>query len=166
MLTYLEGLDGERYMPFNLLFGDGARLAVAYVRPGRLEVHQREPGITVLANDRLGSPRFPKAARAQALLGPLVEEGAFAIERLGAVLADDVLPPLDLIEDPAPAGLDRALLQRLQAICIRTASYGTRSSAIVAIGSGTVARYLVADGPPDEAPFVDRTRLFESPAAT
>ena len=65
VLRYLETVKPWRYNSFNLIFGDGVSLAVAYGRTTRdaVEVRELGPGVHVLCNDRLGSPEFPKAYR-------------------------------------------------------------------------------------------------------
>ena len=63
---------------------------------------------------------------------------------------------------PPPLGsrFDHALLRRLQALCIHTPVYGTKSSTVLALGAGRVERYLFADGPPCVTPFEDFTSLL------
>jgi uncharacterized protein with NRDE domain len=147
--TLLAGLADD-YPPFNMLFGDGERLVVAYGRPGRaVEIHDLPPGLFVLCNDRLGSPDFPKAARAAALARPLVdlpwEECAAGLR---GVLADHALPG-----DLPPSGLPLApeILRGLQALCVHLPGYGTRSASLVALRPGEVLDYRFADGPPCRA---------------
>lgn len=48
-------------------------------------------------------------------------------------------------------------------VCVHAPWYGTRSSTIVAIEPGRVARYLHAEGPPCTTPFEDVTRLLGAP---
>ncbi|MBX3276012.1 MAG: NRDE family protein [Sandaracinaceae bacterium] len=162
--AWLATLDGRAYNGFNLLYGAADVLRVAYARPERqaIEVFPLGEGVWVLPNDRLGSPDFPKAARARALVAPHVEGGWPALRaHLPSVLADHAMPPLEEIAPPPPGALlDRALLQRLQAICIHTPIYGTRSSSIVALSAGRVERYLHAEGAPCERDFADLTELF------
>jgi hypothetical protein len=47
------------------------------------------------------------------------------------------------------------MLQRLQALCIHTPTYGTRSATVLALEPGRVAHYLYADGAPCRTPFVE-----------
>ncbi|MBK6529275.1 MAG: NRDE family protein [Deltaproteobacteria bacterium] len=67
--AHLKALAPRSFNPFNLLFGDAASLAVAYVRDDAPEVTvERLPaGMHVLTNDRMGSPWFPKAALPHAM---------------------------------------------------------------------------------------------------
>lgn len=148
----IRSLDGRTYNPFNLLFGDGRELSVAYAREQReIAIESFDPGVIVLANDRVGAPEYPKTHRAEQLIA-----GTPSLEQLEAVLADHEKPPLESIPEPPPgARFDRAFLRELQALCIHTPFYGTRSSSIVAIEPGRTLRYLHAEGPPCTTPFRD-----------
>jgi uncharacterized protein with NRDE domain len=131
-LEALAALDGRHYNPFNLLLGDGERLYVAYARREleRLEILPLSAGIWALPNDRLGSLDFPKADRATELAHDLVGlPWPELVPRAQAMLADH---HGDL----------------LQALCVHTPSYGTRSASLLAIGPRGVAHYLHAEGPP------------------
>jgi uncharacterized protein with NRDE domain len=167
---YLATLDPQAYNPFNLAFGDGESLRIAYARPEGIEVVSLEPGLHVLANDRLDSPHFPKTRRAAALATPLLQAPWEELARgLQSVLADHVLPPRAAVPPP-PRGavMPRAFLRRLQALCIHTPLYGTHSSTLLALApGGRLAHYLFAPGPPCRTPFDDVTALWtgESPGA-
>jgi uncharacterized protein with NRDE domain len=154
----LEGVDSTAYSAFNLMFGDGHQLRVAYVRPGQPTAFLiLEPGVHVLANDRMGSPHFPKTQRARSLVAPLVSlpwpEMAAGLAR---VLADHHLPDPEQLSPPA-AGLllPPAVARQLQALCIHLPRYGTRSATILALEPGRLVHYLYADGKPCEAEFED-----------
>lgn len=160
----VESLDARDYNSFNLFWGDAHALRVGYARNERraIEIAELDDGLHVLTNDRMGSPEFPKAARAMALVEPLVE---LPWDRLAAelalVLADHEKPPLDEVPEPPPESrFDRLLLRELQALCIHTPLYGTRSATILALEPGRVAHYLFAEKPPCSAPFVDVTQLL------
>ena len=162
----LAGLDARDYNGFNLLYGDGDQLHVAYARPFEraVEGHVLGPGVHVLTNDRIGSPHFPKAARALQLAEPLVAapwpQLRSALERL---LADRARPPIaDIPPAPPDSWFDGAFLKELQAICIDTPAYGTVSATIVALEPGRVLHYLFANGAPTTARFEDYTALFTS----
>ncbi len=159
VIELLRARDAREYNPFNLLFGDGERLLVGYARDHQpaIALEELPPGLVVLANDRIGAPEYPKTTRAEALVRPHAEapwpELRDALER---ALADHDRPPIDAI--PAPpqgARFGRELLRELQALCIHTPAYGTRSSSIVAIAPGRVAHYLHAEGPPCQSRFED-----------
>ena len=165
--AYLDDLDVAELNDFNLLFGDGQELEVAYGRSasGTVERHPLEPGVVVLSNDVLCSDDFPKAARATA-----------AAERLSSLpwpqlrpalvelLADHTLPPEVEVVLPAGSLLSPAVVHQLQARCIHTPAYGTCSSTIVAVGGGSVSHYLFAEGSPCQAAFREYRQLFEAPA--
>ena len=154
----LDALDPRQYNPFNLLYGDAAGLRVAYARADRahIEFENIPDGVHILPNDRLNSSRFPKVERAQ----QLVRTDA-PIEQLAGPLADHALPPIDVVEHPPDGSpFPLTLLHSLQALCIHTPNYGTRSSTIVALEPGGVATYLFADGPPCTTEFSDVSGLL------
>jgi uncharacterized protein with NRDE domain len=166
--AYLAGLDGREFNPFNLVFGDATALRVASATAGeqRIRVEPLAPGLHAVAN---GSPgeRTYKVQRALGLAQPLMS-GQRAWSDLEAglrrLLADQAMPPLEETPDPPP-WLDRAIVQRLQAICVHTPVYGTRSSTIAAIGPERVMHYSFAAGPPtgpidSQADFTDVTELL------
>ena len=161
-LEHLRSIDAREYNAFNLLLGDGDALVAAYARrdSAAVAIEELAPGKTwILANDRIGSPDFPKTQRAMELAAPLVtlELPALA-DGARAMLGDHEKPPLERVPPP-PEGshFPHALLRELQALCIHTPVYGTRSSTLVALEPGRVATYLFADGPPCTTPFVDVT---------
>jgi uncharacterized protein with NRDE domain len=158
-VAWLEQLDAADYNPFNLLLGDGERLFVAYARPeaARLEFVALAAGVWALPNDRLGSPHFPKADRAVELARPLTTLPWPELQaRAQVLLADHELPPPEaIVEGAAPPWLPAELQRRLQALCVHTPSYGTRSASLLAIGNRRVERYLHAEGPPCQAPLID-----------
>ncbi|MEO0326346.1 MAG: NRDE family protein [Myxococcota bacterium] len=166
----LDTLDTRSLAGFNLLYGDGRSLHVAYARPGeRVERQALPPGVHVLTNDRLGSPHFPKARRAERLARGALAATCEAplsglLTRLESLLADAELPPLEEVPEPPPgARVDRALARRLQALCIETPVYGTVSATLLALAPGTVRAHRFADGAPGRVPFVDVTGLHEGP---
>ena len=132
-----------------MLFGDAQALRVAYARRDAREIviEALSAGTWILANDRIGSPEFPKSARAAELSRDLAT-ATDLVTSGRRLLADHELPPLDVVPSP-PHGspYPHEFLQQLQAICIHTPVYGTRSAALVAIGPKRVEHYLVADGP-------------------
>lgn len=163
---YLSAIDARDYNAFNLLFGDARGLCVAYARRDAREVaiEALARGTWILANDRIGSPEFPKAARA-AELAEGVARGDDLASSARRMLSDHALPPIDRVPvPPEGAPFTRDFLQQLQAICIHTPVYGTRSSSVVAIGDAGVERYLFADGAPCVTDYADVTRLFADAA--
>jgi uncharacterized protein with NRDE domain len=158
-LALLGALDGRDYNPFNLLLGDARRLYVAYARneTQRLEITELGPGVWALPNDRLGSADFPKADRAAQLAAPLAAlPWPELVPRAQALLSDHALP------DPAfvPSGpFPPELLRQFQALCVHAPGYGTCSSSLLAISERGVEHYLHAEGPPCQAPLVERADL-------
>jgi uncharacterized protein with NRDE domain len=147
---YLETVDPAAYNPFNLLYGDASRLRVAYARPasGRLERQDVPEGLHVLPNDVLDSPALPKVERARRLVVEHAQRPWPELaSRLQEVLADHHLP----LDGPRP---------ELQALCIHTPAYGTRSSALLALAPGRVAHFLASDVPPCQHAFRDAEGLL------
>jgi len=157
-----DAVDTRQMNDFNLFFGQPGRLSVGYGRRDDaswpLCVEPLEPGLHVLANDRLRSPEFPRASRAEALVRDVVDLPWGPLrKRLEAVLADTDEPPLEAVPPPPPGSrFDRTFLQKLQAICIRTPAYGTVSATVLAAdGARGLTDYRYADGPPCAVPFAD-----------
>jgi uncharacterized protein with NRDE domain len=160
---YLAGLNPGEYHPFNLLYGTAEVLRVAYVRSESRRVEPREVpvGVHVLPNDELDTEALPKVGRLWLRAEPLARlEGEELLRALQELLADHVQPEVHAglmsFEDPPEV---REWARQLQALCIHTPAYGTRSSAIVALEPGRVARYLASDAPPCQGPFRDMTGL-------
>lgn len=145
---YLDTVDPAAFNPFNLLYGDARQLRVAYARSSGPLIREDVPeGIHVLPNDRLNSPALPKVARARLLAAEHARRPWPELSRrLQELLADHHLPP----EDQLPE-----LARRVQALCIHTPAYGTRSSAIVALAPGRVAHLLASETPPCQHTFSD-----------
>ena len=142
---YLTGLDATAYNPFNLVIGDASGLDCVYVRDRGVEVVEVPEGISVLPNDVLDSPEFPKVDRARELLGSDLGDLAWPalLERLHRVLGDHHAPEVQNDRGGMPA----ALLSALGALCVHTPVYGTRSFTACALESGACAHYAFADGP-------------------
>jgi len=151
-VRFLGALDGRAYNAFNLLVGDAERLVVAYARPeaAGLELEELPAGIWALPNDRLGSRDFPKIDRATELARPLAALSWDAlVPRAQALLGDHELPP----------SLPEGALARLQALCVHTPAYGTRSASLLAFSARGLERYHHAEGPPCQAPLAPRADL-------
>lgn len=163
--AYVRTLDARACNPFNLFFGDASSLYVVYAHGDRaeVEIHALDDGLWVLPNDRIGSPEFPKTRRAVGLVEPHVKAPWPALSAaLAAALGDHEEPPeREVPAPPSESRFDHATLRRLQALCIHTPVYGTRSATLLALTPGRVAHYLFADGPPCTAPFADMTGLLD-----
>ena len=161
--TFLAALDPGAQNSFNVAFGDGGSLEVAYGRhDARAVTFERVPeGIHVLPNDRLDSPEFSKVERARELIRPHVRAPwPELVPALRRALADHELPPETAVPEPPPGSrFSRSFVRTLQAICIHTPVYGTRSTTILALAPGGVAHYLYAPGPPCTTPLEDFSDL-------
>ena len=119
---------GANCNPFNLIASDGQGLGVYASTTG--ETRALQPGIYALSNHLLDTP-WPKVQLAKS--------------RLATALASlpNTSALLELLRDDTPAsdeqlprtGLSLEHERRLSSAFIRGASYGTRSSSIVTIGS-------------------------------
>jgi uncharacterized protein with NRDE domain len=153
--AFVRALDPREFSSMNLLFGDAAQLSVAYFRrdTGTAEIQRLPHGVHVLCNDTIDAPGFPRGQRLAGVIRASAGAGApwpVMRARFAAALGDHTRVPV-------PGG--DPLLEAMTSVCIHSPVYGTRSSAIVALGHGRVREYLHAEGPPCTAPFVDYTEL-------
>jgi uncharacterized protein with NRDE domain len=119
------------YAPFNLLLFDGQGLVGYESRHDRTVAF--EPGLHVVSNGDFDEP-WPKAEALRAALA----EGFPPDEDLLAILADERRPP----DASLPlTGVPLETERQLSPIFVRTATYGTRVSTLVRIGT-TSARVL------------------------
>lgn len=157
--------DGRHFNSFNLLFGNakhGLTAAYGRVQERSVRLQSVPDGVHVLPNGSLDSPDFAKVARARSILDPVSAAPWPQLEqRLIAALADRQTHD----PDPGTPTEARPWARHLTALCVRTEKYGTRSSTVVALQEGTVARYKYADGPPDQTPFEDVRPLFSHSAS-
>jgi uncharacterized protein with NRDE domain len=165
--AWLATVDGRDYNPFNLLYGDAEHLEVAYARPGQrgLTFVPVPRGLHVLPNDELDATSCPKVARARERMARWAATEWDALRgELGVLLADHSVPEPSEIE-AVGSGLPLPPEQRrqLDAMCIHTPIYGTRSAWIIALRPGAVAHCLFADGPPCQAAFDPVSLLASAP---
>ena len=157
----LDTLDSADYESFNLIYGDAEHLHVAYSRRHErgIEIVDVAEGISVLSNDRLDADDFPKMDRARELAVPVAKQPwPQLLGSLQTVLADHQLPDDGMPDQTPPdAPFGRGELRKLQALCVHTQSYGTRSATVVALGNAGVAHYCYAPGPPCTTDLVDST---------
>lgn len=157
----VAAIDPADYNGFNLIFGDASGVEVAYVHPGApVEIATLPAGVTVIANDRIGSPEFPRAELAGSLTAHVASRPWPALATaLGGILADHTLPSPEHTPLPPPGSFITAETARLvQAVCIHTPRYGTRSATLAAIGPTGLSAYLVSRGPPCRAPLIHTAR--------
>jgi uncharacterized protein with NRDE domain len=159
--AYVAAIDPRRYASMNLVWGDADRVRVAYLRhDGGKQVSELPRGVTVLCNDRIGAPGFPRGERLRAAIERALAEGRAwdrLVPRLHQALSDHTRVPAD--EVPA-SHLPAALGRELTATCIHSPDYGTRSASVFALARGEVLGYLHADGPPCSTALVDRSELL------
>jgi uncharacterized protein with NRDE domain len=158
----VTALDPDAYNGFNLIWGDATGVEVAYVHPGApVELGALDPGVTVIANDRIGSADFPRADHALSLTRAVPETPWPRVATaLAGILGDHAMPPPERTPLPPPGSFITAETARLvQAICIHTTRYGTRSATLAAVAPGGLAHYLVSADAPCRSPLVDATRL-------
>lgn len=162
----LGELDGRDYNSFNLLYGNADRVAVAYSRRDRaaIDIVEVNVGVSVLPNDCLDSPAFAKAARARARARAIVSQPWPELTAsLRDILADHWLPDLDAVPRPPPGAMfNRETARMLEAMCVHTAPYGTRSATILAVTENQLAHYLYGDGPPCQTELREVTSLIDS----
>lgn len=140
------------YEPFHLYLGDGRRSFLVRRGDEGVELDELAPGIHVITNTDAADPESRKAPRLRAQLGDIDLEAP--IQRIFRSLAA-VLRGHSGSEDP------------LEHACVHTPGYGTRSSALLALGPKRW-RYLHAEGPPCQEKYLNYSRLLEAlrPAST
>ena len=154
--AYVDAMNPVDYASMNLAWGSAAEVTIAYLRRelDAIEVEHLEPGIHILANDRIGADGFPRAERLRDALraGPL--RWPEVADVLATHLADHtrVAPP--------PSHLPDEIARELTATCIHAPHYGTRCSTIFAANDDGVVGYRHADGPPCVTPYRDRMELL------
>ena len=128
--AYLASLvpQQQEYGAFNLLVGDGTSLW--YMSNRGSDPQPVAPGIHALSNGLLDTP-WPKTRRGTDLLQQALADGAPG-DRLLGLLRDDQLPADDELPD---TGVGRELERLVAPIFIRSATYGTRASTSVKLGS-------------------------------
>jgi uncharacterized protein with NRDE domain len=141
----MQQLRDASYNPFNLYLADGRESFVTTQREDSVETEALRPGVHVLCNRDLDDLGVPKIARIHEALGRLDLEGP--VEAIMEGLAD-------LLRSHTPARAP------LEATCIHTAAYGTRSSTILALGPDRW-RYWHADGPPCSTKYRNLAKLLD-----
>jgi uncharacterized protein with NRDE domain len=140
----LERLPVAAYNPFNLFVADAEGAYVASYED-EVKVRALEPGAHVIGNADPDDAGVPKVAR---LLGE-----ARAAADLGAGEVLEFLGDVCGSHHGTPRPLDET--------CIHTPAYGTRSSALLALGTtGAHDDLRFAEGPPCSVPYRDFTHLL------
>lgn len=138
---YLDTLNPADFNAFNLLYGDAHALRVAYARPAQPLILRADvpAGIHVLPNDVLDAP------------------GLLKVERARVLAAEHVRKPWPLLAPALQELMADHHLPGLQALCIHTPLYGTRSSTLLALAPERVAHCRVSQKPPCQLSFEDLT---------
>lgn len=146
-------LLGERraadYNWFNLLLADAGDAWVAHADHDRIRPSRLAPGVHLLTNRELNDPTCARISCARELF-----EAAALPRREGDLPAfvETVREILSLHVDSAGSPPE----DPLDAPCIHTAVYGTRSSAVVAgRRGGSRLRLWFASGPPCRTPYAE-----------
>jgi uncharacterized protein with NRDE domain len=145
----IRGLPMDVYNPFNLFVAD-AEEAFCFSYEGRVRGVPNTSGLFLLGNTPLDEPEPPKlAALRERVEAALAEPSEGWLERLG-----------DWCGDHASAGPRGPL----DALCVHTPSYGTRSSCLLQLADGGLedshSVFRFADGAPCEESYEDFTPLL------
>jgi uncharacterized protein with NRDE domain len=144
-LDYLQEEAPGRYNPFYLLCADGRESRLACLRGAELATRSLGPGAHVLTNH---DPDEPESAKIRGIR-----------EAVGAI---DPEAPLDRVL----TGLQGVLKTHgpaddpLSGVCVHTPGYGTRSSALFALGEHRWY-FAYADGAPCETKYRNHSRLLD-----
>jgi uncharacterized protein with NRDE domain len=143
----LEGLGQDaplHYNPFHLLVADGIRSALASSGPEGIRTRELSPGVHVVGNGDPEDAAPGKLDRVRAAAGRIDPQAPWerVVAELAAVLSDH--------GDPDP----------FQNACVHSPEYGTRSSAVIALGPARRG-YWITEGPPCRAKFTNRSRLLD-----
>src|SRR5262249_45958851 len=166
MAAFARAIEPGAYNDGNLIFGDARGVWVAYLRADlATETVALPPGLHVLTNDKLGSPDFPRADRAAALLAPALEAGRSWGEAGPGVGGGPPGPPPAAPRrrgGPPPGRARReGFPAPLPPARPHTPPHGTRSSSIAALGDDRVLAYRHAEGHPCEVSFADAMAALE-----
>jgi uncharacterized protein with NRDE domain len=146
----IESLPLGAYNPFNLIVAD-VESAFAFTYADRVRAVPVRDGTFVIGNAALDAPEPPKLARLRDRVARAARAAApAALDALAAVCRD---------HEPGPRGV-------LDAVCVHTPSYGTRSSCLLSLSEAgprdPASRLRFADGPPCQTEYEDLTPLLRS----
>jgi uncharacterized protein with NRDE domain len=144
VLAGLAPDDARRHNPFHLLVADGQRTALISGGTEGLCRRDLDPGIHVVGNGDPEESVPRKLGRVRAAASAIDPAAAWdrILGQLVAVLSDH--------GDPDP----------FENACVHSPDYGTRSSAVIALGTARRG-YWVTDGPPCRAKFTNWSRLLD-----
>jgi uncharacterized protein with NRDE domain len=135
---------GLRYSPFHLLAADGRRSALISAGADGERVRELHPGIHVVGNGEFDEPTPGKLYRVRDAAARIDAHAPW--ERIAAEL-------VRILSDHGSA-------DTFENACVHAPEYGTRSAALIALGTATRG-YWVSDGPPCRAKFTNRSRLLD-----
>ena len=155
--------SAHEYRPFNLVYGTGNALHVARLDDTGFSIDTVEPGLHVLAsNGVLDDTTYPGVERGLSLLGAAAEEAELPAmkTRLKLALKDHWVPKTDEIPPHLASGpLGAELAAQVQALCVHTEVYGTRSSNLIVV-EGETLTFEATNGPPCAAVWSSFSRLL------
>jgi uncharacterized protein with NRDE domain len=138
------GLAG-RYNPFHLISADGRDAFLTVLREDGAETRELPPGIHIVGNRDADDPTSRKLGRLRAEVEAIDLESPLAtiLEGLRSVLGSHP-DPSEPLENP----------------CVHTPAYGTRSSSLIAVGSGPWC-YWHAEGAPCQSKYENVSGLLD-----
>jgi hypothetical protein len=142
---FMSGAVEGRYNPFNLLCADGRSTWVTRCGENQTRTERLEPGVHVLCNRDVDDGGSPKISAIRERLAPF----------------DPAAPlpeTLDLLSGMLRSHAGSA--SPFESVCVHTPGYGTRSSALIALGERRW-RWWHADGPPCDAKYRNHTTLLD-----
>jgi uncharacterized protein with NRDE domain len=143
----LEGLPRGAYNPFNFFVADGVD-AFAFTYEESARSVACDDGAIVIGNAPLDAPAPPKLARLRGRVAEVAGNGAAPLDALADLCRD---------HEPGPRG-------PLDAVCVHTGPYGTRSSCLLQLADGgiddsrSVLRF--SEGAPCENVYEDFSPLL------
>jgi uncharacterized protein with NRDE domain len=143
----LDGLGADpasAYNPFHLLVADGAHTALVSAGADGFRARDLAPGIHVVGN---GDPED-------------VTSGKLGRIRSAAERVDPGAPWERIVADLIAVLGDHGSGDTFENACVHSPEYGTRSSAVIALGRERRG-YWVTDGPPCRAKLTNRSRLLD-----
>jgi uncharacterized protein with NRDE domain len=135
---------GGRYNPFHLLSADGQRTALVSAGAEGVSIRELPPGIHVVGNGDPGDSVPGKLDRVRSAAQRIDPQSPWE------QLASQLVEVLSDHGDPNP----------FENACVHSPDYGTRSSALIAVGPARRG-YWVTDGPPCRAKFTNLRRLLD-----
>ena len=146
-----QRISAYEYRPFNLIYGNYDTLHVARLDETGFSIDLVEAGLHVLAsNGALDDTTYPGVQRGLDLLEEANREtGLEAVKaQLIAALRDHWVPDVDKLPPHlASSPMGAQLAAQVQALCVHTEVYGTRSSNLLVV-DGETSTFEATDGPP------------------